>query len=113
MFLDDDSKNRLEMLFNQLGRNWQYLRHVSFTNEVNEWQITPKLHMAVHAVAEQARLINPRAVQNYGEESLVGRITKTWAAAANGPYHKVAQEIVLARYLVGLCIRLTSLHYNY
>ena len=112
MFLTANEKQELEARFNSLGRHWQNLNILSFREGKNEWQITPKVHMAVHAIAEQARLINPRAVQNYGEESMVGRMTKIWAAAAKGPYQRTAQQMVLARYLVGLSIRLTSAHPN-
>ena len=74
------------------------LRNQCRIDEVNLWQVTPKVHYAVAHIPEQARLINPRFVQNYGEESLVGRITKIWAASANGPYEANAQKICLARY---------------
>ena len=111
MFLTDAEKLNLETSFNILGRHWHYLRHLSHTDKRHEWFISPKVHYATHAIAEQSKLINPKAVQNYGEESLVGRVTKLWGAAANGPYHAKAQLSTLCRYLVGLNIRLASPHY--
>ena len=108
MFLTDQCKAELVSLFNKLGRHWQFLRHECKELGINAWKVSPKLHYAVAHIPEQARLINPRFVHNYGEESLVGRITKIWAASTNGPYQNTGQKTALARYLVGLIIRLTS-----
>ena len=108
MFLGDAAKKELSDCFNCLGRHWQHLRGLSATNFKNEWQITPKVHIAVCAIPEQALLINPRSVQNYGEESMVGRMTKIWNASANGPYRPSAQQVNLVRYLTGFNIRVTS-----
>ena len=108
MFLSDAAKVELTDSLNCMGRHWQHLRGLSHDNHKNEWQISPKVHIAVCAIAEQALLINPRAVQNYGEESMVGRMTKIWGASANGPYRPIAQQVNLVRYLTGLNIRVTS-----
>ena len=107
-FLSKEQHEELVVLMNCLGRNWQYLRHLGHEANRPDWQITPKVHMTVCAVPQQAKLINPRAVQNYSEESLMGKFSKTWAATAMGPYRSSIQQTVLARWLVGLVIRSTT-----
>ena len=107
-FLTEEQKTDLESHMNCLGRNWQYLRHLGQQAGRPDWHITPKVHMTIHAIPEQARLINPRALQNYAEESLMGRFSKSWAATATGPYRSSIQQTVLARWLVGLVIRSTT-----
>ena len=56
----------------------------------------------------QARLVNPRYVQTYSGESLVGRVERMYAAAANGPFHASIQLTVLRKYLVGMEIRMND-----
>ena len=107
IFLKPDEHARLKDAFNRMGRHWQHLRHLSEEAGLNRWQITPKVHYAMH-LPTQALLINPLFVQRYAEESLIGRITKMWRKSANGVYAPTGQEIVLARYLVGLEIRIKS-----
>ena len=48
----------------------------------------------------EARLIEPRIVQCYSEESMVGRATKIWASCKKGPYAYSIQEVSLINYLV-------------
>ena len=110
MFLDDAALQRLDQCFRVLARHWQHLIFLSKRDYQNRWQITPKVHYSLH-LASQARLINPRYVQNYAEESLIGRLTRMWGKSANGAYELVAQFTVLARYFVGLELRMTSPFY--
>ena len=107
MFLEDKTKTELEDAFLRLGRHWQNLRHLSGVRNENAWQIRPKVHYAQHFV-EQADLINPRVVQNYQEESLIGVVTKVWQACARGPYEKTIQKKALNRMWVGLELRITA-----
>ena len=69
------------------------------------WHITPKIHAMMHLPTE-ARLIGPRIVQCYSEESMVGRATKIWASCKNGKYACSIQEVSLNKYLVILAIEL-------
>ena len=93
--------------FMKLGENWQFLRAESRRANIDAWQITPKVHICMH-LPMQGRLMNPRFVQVYGEESLVGRVTRIWHAAANGPYANVIQSHTLLRYFCGLELRMTA-----
>ena len=56
------------------------------------WQVKPKVHATLHLPGD-GDLINPRAVHNYCEESLMGRVADIWASCANGPYQaKIGQQ---------------------
>ena len=106
-FFTADENDAYAEAFLKLGENWQFLRSESRRAHIDAWQITPKVHISMH-FPMQARLMNPRFVQVYGEESLVGRITRIWHAAASGPYANVIQLHTLARYLCGLELRMTA-----
>ena len=109
-FLSDEAKQSFQEAHERLGRHWQNLRHLSNLAKMNFWQVRPKLHYTQHFPA-QARLINPRAVQNYAEESLIGRVAKVWRASANGPYADTVQLSTLARLWTGFELRM-SYEYN-
>lgn len=105
-FFTADEHARFEEAFFRLGENWMYLRNASRLARVDAWQVSPKVHLAMH-LPYQARLINPRFVQCYSEESLVGKITKMWHATAHGPYKRGMQISCLMRYWTGLELRMT------
>ena len=69
------------------------------------WYITAQTHYMQH-FPDEARLINPRAVQCYIEESYIGKIAKIWARCKNGPYGETIQRLALLKYLVWLTIEL-------
>ena len=69
------------------------------------WHIVPKTHYMMHFPRE-ARLISPRVVQNYIEESFIGKESKIWASCKNGPYGETIQLVALLKYLVLMCIEL-------
>ena len=104
-FLTDEAKEEFKDAHLRLGRHWQLLRQLCERAGVNSFQITPKLHYTQH-FADQANLINPRVVQNYIQESLIGRVAKVWSACANGPYADTVQQSSLARQWVGLELRI-------
>ena len=83
MFISAEGKKQLDALFKKLGRHWQNLRYLSSRAGEDAFQITPKVHLCLH-FPEQALLINPIFTQCYGEESLIGKATKIWAASAQG-----------------------------
>ena len=55
---------------------------------------------------EEAKLINPRVVQCYIEESYIGKIAKIWASCKNGPYRATIQQVSLLKWLVALAVEL-------
>ena len=54
-------------------------------------------HMEQHAA-----LINPRWVQGYGSESMVGVVTRIAAKCMDGPYGDKLQANMLSKYRVGM-----------
>ena len=68
------------------------------------WKQPPKVHYAVGHLAHQAILINPRFVQCYSAEGLVGKMTKVWKKSTDGPHRRVSQHKVVLNYLVGMAL---------
>ena len=68
------------------------------------WQMRPELHYAVAHLASQAKLINPRYVQTYGSEGLVGKVCNIYKASQSGPYHAGLQNTILTKYTAGLVL---------
>ena len=69
------------------------------------WHIVPKTHYMQHFPAE-ARLIKPRLVQWYIEESYIGKVSKVWASSKSGPHKDTVQRVVLVKYLVWLVVEM-------
>ena len=53
-----------------------------------------------------ARITNPAFMQSYRDEAMVGTTTKVWKATKHGRYRNTAQNNVLMRRLLGLCLRM-------
>ena len=51
----------------------------------------------------EGRLINPRWVQVYAEESMIGRITRIWSRSAQGPYQRTVQYVFFDEVLSSFC----------
>ena len=84
-----------------LGGAFHILRSICEERGELCWHIKPKVHIGMH-LPSQCSLINARSVQNYAEESLVGRITQIWECSCNGPYHRTIQKQTLIKYLLVL-----------
>ena len=69
------------------------------------WKVAPKMHKLQHTPLH-ATVMNPRWVQNYAEESLIGTTTRVWQKAMRGRYRAHAQSNVLLRRTLGLLLRL-------
>ena len=105
-FMGTAEVEELEACIRTIGRHWMVLREQSRRRRRNAWQVRPKLHYFMH-LGSQARLINPRAVQVYQQESLVGRIAKIWRMCAQGVYAPNVQEYTLGRYWTALELTMT------
>ena len=99
IFMTDPEQLALQKACDNLGLSFQVLRHLSEKDGLLLWQIKPKVHIAMH-VPFQAGLINPKNLQNYGEESLIGKVTGVWESSANGPYHASIQKQALVKWLL-------------
>ena len=88
-----------------VGKYIQLLRSRAKEQRQLLWHIVPKTHHMQHFPTE-AKLINPRLVQCYIEESYIGKVAKIWASSKNGPYKETVQRIVLLKYLVWLVVEM-------
>ena len=86
----------------RLGQNYQRLG-VLMEGEM-AWQARPKLHYAVAHLPRQAGLVNPRFVQTYGSEGMVGVIGNVYKSSQNGPYAAGIETTVMAKYRTGLVL---------
>ena len=88
-----------------VGKFMQLLRHRAKEQKQLLWHIVPKTHYMQHFPAE-ARLINPKVVQCYIEESYIGKVAKIWSSSKNGPHKDTIQRVVLLKYLVWLAVEM-------
>ena len=105
VFLTGPEKNELSVCLIDLGEHFQLARHLSQCAGTLAWHKKYKVHLAQH-LHQQALLINPRFVQAYINESLIGVFTKIWRASAKGPYQSKVQGTVMLKYLVLLSLDL-------
>ena len=87
----------------RIGNNWQMLARLTADEGVRSWPQRPKLHYSVAHLPRQAALINPRMVQAYTSESMVGRVAKIYRHSMDGPHARV-QAKVMKKYLTGMLL---------
>ena len=88
-----------------IGKYMQVLRSRAKVAKQLLWHIIPKTHYMQHFPAE-AKLIAPRVVQCYIEESYIGKIAQIWASSKSGPHTETIQGMSLLKYLLWLAIEL-------
>ena len=88
-----------------IGKFMQLLRQRAKDAKQLLWQSRPKIHYMQH-FADEARLISPRIVQCYIEESYIGKLAQIWASSKHGPHKNTIQFFVLLKYLVWLALEL-------
>ena len=98
-----NKKHRLRVVTESFGECFMRLREIARVKKWPLWNVTPKVHKMQH-VPLLATVLNPRCVQNYAEESLIGTCTAIWARSVKGKYRTVAQKAVLAKKLTGLML---------
>jgi hypothetical protein len=102
-FLTERQHSELTEACYKLGYHYQRLRGLCDACGWLYFQIKPKTHMTMH-VPFFGKLINPRWVQCYCSESMIGVVTQIWEGSVSGPYHNTVQRTVLLKYLVQLAI---------
>ena len=86
----------------RLGMHYQVLQVKSMEFGRTRWKSVPKTHYVVGHLVEQAELINPRVVQGYMSESLVGVICDIYKMSQSGPFKHRVQQVALMKYRTGL-----------
>ena len=104
MFMEPPAIQRIRVVCEEMGYSYQVVREHSRENAVLAFNVKPKAHKIQH-VPMLCEIINPRCVQCYGEESLIGTTTKVYNRSMAGRYERGVQRVVLAKRLLGLFIR--------
>ena len=89
----------------EFGSAYMRLRECARTTGLLLWPVKPKVHTMQH-VPLFCEVMNPRFLQNYIEESVVGTTTKVWKRSVAGRYQGGVQRVVLVKRVVGLLSRL-------
>ena len=108
IFIPDPAVAQLQTIIQRMGSTYQSLRQLSAAARQLHFRISPKVHKMMH-LPMMARVLNPRHIQNYAEESLVGTVARIWKGSLSGRQRRAVQRTVLAKKLTGLCCRLESL----
>ena len=103
-FLSTEQVRALRKHLTRMGSHYQLLAVRTSASGETKWKQTVKTHYAVGHLADQAVLINPRFVQTYGSEGLVGKIAAIYKRSQDGPFHASLQKKVLTKYRVGMAI---------
>ena len=104
MFMSDPALAALRHAVVSFGRHYQWLRQESRRLELMAFPVKPKIHKLQH-LPLYAALINPRFVQCYSEEALMGTISKTFKKSISGRYAGVVQETILLKRVMALLLR--------
>jgi len=95
-FLSEDAEARLGVVCRAMGAGYMLLRNMSREAKLLHFKITPKVHKVQH-IPFLANCMNPRFVQNYAEESLIGTCTKIWGRSMAGRHHRFVQRNALTK----------------
>ena len=108
MFFTACEKTSFKNATLKFGRHFQKAAHLSRQEGGVLFYTTFKFHLVQH-VADQAIMLNPRFLQNYQQEGLVGRIADIFSSTANGPRGKAMHKTALIKYLLGMTLRYEDL----
>ncbi len=103
-FLTNDEVNALRRACLDFGVAYMRLRDIARTEGLLLWPVRPKVHKMQHFPL-LSEVMNPRFIQNYIEESLVGTTTTVWKRSVKGRYEEHVQRVVLMKRVVGVLLR--------
>ena len=101
-FLGASELDALKRHLTKVGQHYQVLQSSSMAAEETMWKPVVKMHYVVAHLASQSELINPRFVQGYRSESMVGRICEIYSHSNRGLYREVVQRVSLLKYRTGM-----------
>ena len=101
-FLAAEDVDLLRKTCDRLGRHYQKLSVDAFEHNLTRWNTVTKFHFTLAHLAQQAELINPRWVQGYVSESMVGTASDIYSMCQSGPFHRVVQKTVMLKYRAGM-----------
>ena len=103
-FVAPAAVRRLRQICERFGSIFMQLREQARTEERLAWQVTLKVHKMQH-LPIVAKLINPREISCYADESAIGSTTRVWKRSLAGRHHRVNQHNVLAKRVLGVLLR--------
>lgn len=104
-FLRPRALRELQAICDRFAENYMRAREYCRQHTILAWEVTPKVHKLGHVVM-YSRLLIPRKLAAYSEESAIGSTCKVWSRCLAGRYTAVVQRNVLAKRLLGAIIRL-------
>ena len=105
LFPSDTDIGKVRAIINEFGEVIMSLRADSMQRNKLYFKITPKVHKLMH-VPMYMEVMNPRWLQAYLEEGLIGSFTKIWQRGVKWRYERQIQSNVLLRRYLGLLLRL-------
>ena len=102
-FLNDNEKQTLAKHLASLGVHYQWLQAQAYGAGLTRWKNSMKVHYVCAHMHQQADIINPRVVQGYVSESMVGQICGLYKGSRPGHTDHV-QRIALIKYRAGMQI---------
>ena len=104
MFLNSDDQGKLRVACSTFGVCYQRLRELHRQEQSLAFNVVPKIHKLQH-LPMHATCINPKFLQCYGEESLIGTSTRTYSGSMNGRYQGSIQRLFLVKRVTALLLR--------
>ena len=103
LFMSENAIARIRHVCVDFGMHFQLLREYCREKHIFAFNVKPKVHNMQH-IPMICEVINPRFIQCYGEESLIGTTTNFWKRSMNGRYNHLVQKSVLAKRYLGLLV---------
>ena len=103
-FLSDEDLADVQLHCDRMAKHYQILQLMALTEGNTLWKTTVKMHYVGAHMHDQAQLINPRYVQGYASESLVGTICEIFHSSQCGPFHRRVQKVAMLKYCTGLVL---------
>ena len=101
-FMSDAAIGELEKVVLRLGMHYQMLQVKNMELGRTRWKSVPTVHYVAGHLVAQAEFINPRVVQGYMSESLVGVICDIYKMSQSWPFKHRVQQVALMKYRTGL-----------
>ena len=101
-FFDQDELAELKHHMDRMAKHYQVLQVQALAQGKAKWKSTVKMHYVAAHIHAQAQVVNPRFVQGYASESLVGQICGIYAGSQSGPFHGHIQRMCFLKYRTGL-----------
>ena len=104
MFLDRAAQEKLRAACLSFGISYQVLRELHRRERALAFNVVPKINKVQH-VPLHASCMNPRFLQCYAEEALIGTSTRTYNGSMKGRYMDSIPRLFLIKRVTALLLR--------